>query len=102
MSQYHQQPLKSLRRLVPGKHSEKGKSDADKYDVSGLLVMSCKILGPCCQTSQMSWMQCLTWREIVIDHSDVDEDDDCCDAIFDSDRTGKIILNLLQNKSLTR
>ena len=26
--------------------------------------MSCKILGPCCQTSQMSWMQCLTWRRL--------------------------------------
>ena len=83
MSQYHQQPLKSLRRLVPGKHSEKGKSDADKYDVSGLLVMSCKILGPCCQTSQMSWMQCLTWRRCDEDGENVfgenGDKDDICD-----------------------
>ena len=64
--------------------------------------MSCKILGPCCQTSQMSWMLCLTWKEIVIDDSDdsddgddsddSDEDDDCFDNTCYIDRTGKFII----------
>ena len=51
--------------------------------------MSCKISGPCCQTSQMSWMQCLIWREIVIDDiGDGDEDDECCDDNCDNVRAG--------------
>jgi hypothetical protein len=53
--------------------------------------MSCKILGPCCQTSQMSWMQCLTWREIVIDEiddsDDGDDSDDSDDDNYDNDKT---------------
>ena len=98
MSQYHQQLLTSPRRLVPGKDGNKDYSDADKYDVSGQLEMFCKILGPCCQTSQMSWMQCSIWREIVIDESvdssdgddsDEDDSDDCFNDTCDNDRTGQ-------------
>ena len=64
-------------------------------------MMFCKILGPCCQTSQMSWMQCSIWREIVIDESvdssdgddsDEDDSDDCFNDTCDNDRTGQIII----------
>ena len=49
-------------------------------------MTSSKILGPC-------WMQCLTWREIVIDDiGDGDEDDECCDDNCDNVRAGKIIV----------